>query len=776
MTLIVLGVVFVLGAFQLAKRRKKAKRQAGKRVENIRNPARPASQIDFRIDAASLAAPQGRTSAEKHNRTTITQSDFRIRSEFTNSEREVTGGSAKTARGTWHPPGASVTVAGTVIPDGMLYVGKSSGSYGEHDGCVIDPKLPLGSSAVAEPLGYWPSYQAISPNCRKRYLEWLGSGKRTTDIDVGYVFLYFYGLERRLIIDRPQPAELGALVLELHRLRSLYGANNSFDGYSGRLLEAIDFLHTVSSSDRLAFVADLASPAGEMPPTLKLAVAREVVAGRPLGFELAAAALFGLRDFALSHRRVLDHARVPFLKVLRARFQTAFASGFVVPIRKESKLRIMYRGATAGLHVDLTVRAGLEELPDPATLSWTKLLTVAEDAAQELAPYAKMLAYSPAKADSIAALVDCPPELRKSIAVEGMRWLTDLPLPAAVQFGALAKHVIGVETAKWTVRHRRQIGDTLAAVGYSVEPGPEDAIDRLTDATVVQVVRGLGDGQSRDMAVASAAAMLVAGIAKANNGHGDRLEAVWLSQLSSRLSLPSAQMARLRARLAWYRTTDVTMPRVKRMLGEATREEHELCAWSATVATGAIGTVDKPRIAMLEAIHDALGVPRAALYTGLHVGLGAANASADEPVQVSDALPEVLHPIPRPPAAAPVGPDSDRLARVRAETERSAAMLADVFAKNEPAPDMPETVGEGPLDALDDAHATLLSHLVARGQWTREEFESLAAAMGLMPDGAMETINEWAFDRYGDALIEDGDSIAIHLDLLAEDLAAITAT
>ena len=215
------------------------------------------------------------------------------------------------------------------------------------------------------------------------------------------------------------------------------------------------------------------------------------------------------------------------------------------------------------------------------------------------------------------------------------------------------------------------------------------------------------------------------------------------------------------------------MPRVKRLLGEATQEERELCAWSATVTTGATGSVDKPQIAALEAIYDALTVSRAALYAGLHAGLGAASGGAEEPVEVSGEAPQVNHPIPRPPAAEPVGPDMDRIAKVRAETARVAMMLADIFVENEPASEVLEPEGEGPLVGLDSEHTEFLVQLVARTEWTRLEFEGLAASARLMPDGAVEAINEWAFDRYGDGLLGDGDPIVVNTELLSDDLAAI---
>ena len=505
----------------------KMTKQRATDAEFNKKPTTQAASIDFRIHPTSLTNAQ-KPEGQDRIRTIIPPSDFRVRVESIFSEPGKITIASPNSLSTWHPPGTSASIADTTVTDGMIYVGKASGSYSQYDGCVIDPNLPLGVAAAAEPLGYWPSYQNISQNCRKRYLEWLGDGKRAADIDIGYVFLYFYGLERRLIIEAPPATEVEALSQELQRLRSLYSSNRSFNGYSARLLEAVTFLRDAKSHNSEIFVPDLVVAAGEMRPALKLAIAREVVSGRALGFELAVAALIGMRDFCASHRQVLDHAREPFLKVLRARFVASFPSGFVMRNRKDSQLAVTYRGATSGLYVDLAAKAGLSGLPDPETLTWTKLLTLAEAVANELAPLAKLLAYYPTRANSLAALVNCPVELRDSIAVDARRWIDGLTSPAPVPFGLLAKHAIGAEGTKWTVRHRRQIGEALGAVGCSMEPGVDDAIERLADDTVVFVIRGVTDGQSREMTVASAAAMLVANIAKANKGHGTKLEEFWL--------------------------------------------------------------------------------------------------------------------------------------------------------------------------------------------------------------------------------------------------------
>ena len=44
---------------------------------------------------------------------------------------------------------------------------------------------------------------------------------------------------------------------------------------------------------------------------------------------------------------------------------------------------------------------------------------------------------------------------------------------------------------------------------------------------------------------------------------------------------------------------------------------------------------------------------------------------------------------------------------------------------------------------------------------TRSEFERRAKEMRLLPDGAIERINDWSFDRFDEPLIEDGDEVVV---------------
>ena len=75
-----------------------------------------------------------------------------------------------------------------------------------------------------EPLGYYPSYANLKPEQRWVYLNWLQDV--TEEVDIGYVFTYYYGLERQLLTGKFDRA-----FDEIVKLRR-YHRNKSFLAYS----------------------------------------------------------------------------------------------------------------------------------------------------------------------------------------------------------------------------------------------------------------------------------------------------------------------------------------------------------------------------------------------------------------------------------------------------------------------------------------------------------------------------------------------------------------
>ncbi len=150
----------------------------------------------------------------------------------------------------WLATGKSVTVSGYLLNGGFIYVGKGldGGNGWQIEAALIDPSLPVNqrdADYTVRKLNYWPSYSDSSREARASYLNWLDKGRSDPRADIGYVFLYFYGLERRALVDASHSAaakaELPTIMGEVERLLGVYSGSNSFRHYAGSLL---DFLKT----------------------------------------------------------------------------------------------------------------------------------------------------------------------------------------------------------------------------------------------------------------------------------------------------------------------------------------------------------------------------------------------------------------------------------------------------------------------------------------------------------------------------------------------------
>lgn len=99
---------------------------------------------------------------------------------------------------------------------------------------ALTSKYPIKASSsldANESIGYFPSYSGITPEQRWIYLNWLKDVRQ--QVDIGYVFIFYYGLERHLLYGNYKDAVDVILLLRKHH------TNSSFQSYSlGALLLA----------------------------------------------------------------------------------------------------------------------------------------------------------------------------------------------------------------------------------------------------------------------------------------------------------------------------------------------------------------------------------------------------------------------------------------------------------------------------------------------------------------------------------------------------------
>lgn len=681
----------------------------------------------------------------------------------------------------WVPPGEPVTVQGRTIPGGMLFVSAPSRSgharawqAGFTATHIVDPGLKIHwhAPAIPGPHDYCRSYSGLSPNGRAAYLGWIADGRRDPSAPLPFPFLFLCGLERRLLSDDPDPAERALLVAELVRLRGLYRHHGLFEQTSTALLRWVRWREVLARPGWLAgWTPDPNEDSEEMSVPLRLATAWKVAVGERVPFELALATLLCVPPWqgGLPSRHAVTRTRAAFVALMRQRFAARFPKGLKLRNRPSSELTLAYRSLNTGLVVaplDLGRR-----LPDPFDLNWSRLVRLCVQAISDLAPHSRAVRpdrSGDATPEAIAAL---PAELH-AVRHAQLRqiddWLATLPDLARLTTAELWSGCLGSASAPGA-GGLRATGSILAGLGYGLEPDPALGRSPALPGGFFQVFRAGGIAPGGDvravpgpafgvgcLAIASLAALSEAG------PHGARAGEV--EAVIGGLPLAPAEQLRLRAHALGLSATTPKLAALRRAARMVEPAERPRAAALILDLARSAHMVAPRQVALLEALHDALELDRAPIYPALHQGVmsrGATPASANRPAEPGIAGSDGLA------GTMPVVLDPAAIGRIREETRGVSELLAAVYADDEPdrtatpapaTPGRPGSGADGPaglLQRLDAAHAAFLRTLLARRQWPRAEYEAEARRHGLMPDGATETINDWAFDAFDEALVEE---------------------
>ena len=271
--------------------------------------------------------------------------------------------------GRWVAPGETVKVGKFEIKRGLFYIGgrlSSTDGFGT-ESSLLDPTLRINFSSpdyAGEQMDYWPSYDYISPKSRAAYVEWLAGDRSNPDTYIGYVFLYYYGIERRLLFDSDRGAvsqdERSTLIAELRRLKSIYGHNRSFSGYVTSFLSHLWVIHHRGDNEPPSM--DLLVAKRNFTSVFKFLLAKSVQSGEHVTKELALAWVKSHPDFNLrTPARRCEHE---FDALFKLRYNSRFGDGIIIKPNK-TKLRLEYRAASYSLSGNHSIKL---DLPDPSIL------------------------------------------------------------------------------------------------------------------------------------------------------------------------------------------------------------------------------------------------------------------------------------------------------------------------------------------------------------------------------------------------------------------------
>ena len=451
-----------------------------------------------------------------------------------------------------------------------------------------------------------------------------------------------------------------------------------------------------------------------------------------------------------------------FCALWRYRFAERFPDGIKVRGVK-TRLQFNYRAASG----EFNAHAELEDLPDIGAIAGpvTKLEALLTACTDELDPLSRFLGRNPEERTTLLAAALCPAEALDDRAQTLLSAARTLLFDGSSKDG-FAQNPVGkvlevlAENPGELAADRRaflskRLPEILDAMQIGFEPdkryGPAPTLSDDTMLCLFEMDKSIKAHQDRDE-YRSARTMIEIAVlaAKADDQVVEAEMSVILDDVAQIVGLDSNDHQRLRAHAQALALNPSKMRAATNRLLALPEAEKDRVLTTAVRAILADQRVLPSEVRFLEGLYKSLGKSQDEVYARLHSGEGSPRSQRTGKNQPVHAV------------------DGERLERLRRETAAVSTMLSGIFREEEPA--SAETAAqpqpdERSLPGLDAAHSHVLLKL-SEQPVEIETFDTLCREQRLLPDGAIETINDWAFDALDDIAIECEDIVSIQPHLI----------
>ncbi len=682
--------------------------------------------------------------------------------------------------GKWVQPDETVKIDKFEIKGGFIYIG---GQLKSLDNCdtessLIDPTLKINARSPgyrSNYMDYWPAYNRISPEMRAAYIKWLAGDRCDPEADIGHVFLYFYGIERRLLIDDRNGLvsddEHAALIQELKRLKNVYGDSASFNS---RVTDLLSYVWIINHKDGNELPDhDLLVANGYFTSVFKFLLANAAKNGEPVNEELALAWVKSHPELSL--RTPARRCENEFDAIFKIRFKQRFDNGLKITINR-TKLQFDYHPASASLNGYQSVNL---YLPDVSRLKapFKKLVTLAESCTDELEPFSRFVSKRENSHHSLAAFALLPGDLATSIAhskFDGLKtWINTQVSESSslVSTESMLQHFGEDAPLKIHKKEAEILSNIVEKAGFGIAPDIRFHHAKPDiNGKVVLFAGGHGDNFSpshafRQMTTILRMGAMVAGI----DSHIDDSEVSVLKNLITQNNqLTETDMRSLYAYMHWRLNTPANMLGLKACVQNINKHEKTMISHILISVALADGKINPAEIKQLEKLYVLLGLDKSMVSSDIH------NLSLNKSLRPAQGEKTAIENLAgtQPVTACSFSLDRDLLKAHEEETRDVQVVLESIFA-DESVLDEPAQAPTGSTPAgLDSKHQHLYEKLITREEWSADDVKNLCKNMELMVDGAIEVINDWAFDNVDAPLIDDGSTVLIDL-ALAEELATL---
>lgn len=694
----------------------------------------------------------------------------------------------------WVKKGSEVDIQGFHISGGMIYVGEhlytsqSSEYYYQAEPCLINPNLKAIKSTESSNeylLPYYPSYSDAPSQARANYLEWLSSGADDPSIQIGYVFIYFYGLERRFFVDKAR-LEWPLIIDEVFRLRKIFSNNSSFQHYANVFLSSAKVMLAIESGNKIYEEKPIEYfESWQTPLDIRIALGQMAKEKIAVGPEWALAWIYS--DSLTSFRTPVKRAAKEFQELFTLKFNEAYPDGLLLKPNTH-RISANYRAVSGSFDVSLNVR----NLPDVSILETPKknIRSIVDTCTTLLDPYSRFLGRNPKAIGKLESILLLPSELLNCNKHKSLEKIQKILLNPVTENGKCvveAKEIINLwptkDSLKISKKEALDLSKFLAMhkIGIIPDVAFGDAILKTSDKVMLFLVHS--NNLEVSVAYKSAARFLELAmrVALADN-HFSESEAQHLAErLENAFHLTKTERFRLECKMEYFVNNKGSIKRLAKNIVDQIPEEFrpEMALYLLSLA-GADGIIDPSEVGVLTRIYNHLGFDKDKLFGDLNsFGAHWSSSPEDEPVTIKKADNIVRHSLPdQMKDAEAIVLNMDRVHQKVKDTEKVSKLLEDVFC--ETADEEHETIIEVEekdnnaelegeiLNQLEKPYRALLQELITCERWGLEEFKKLAQSFDILPGGAVEVLNSWAYDNFDEPLIEEGDEFFVNQELYSE--------
>lgn len=646
-----------------------------------------------------------------------------------------------------------IDIAGITVPAYLLYVGTSENTYPH----LVVPSLSVGSPdfAFKSTMGYWPSYDSISGDNRATYLRWLADGRKFPDADIGFVFLYFYGLEYRAI---SQGQDQLKILNEAVRLYKIYGSkNNSFARYCGHFIAWLCASDSNVDKNSLSELSELYKTDINIKKYLQPILFEKISGTESPDF---------LFDYCLGKLLLfVPRGQIELIDSFKNLFRSKTANLQIGEdsFNKPETHALYYRTATSlSLNTSITYRTRKLDARTEKKLKqcWQECETELNGLVKLNKEQSKLLSLFLHKAEN-SNQIDA---LMKFMDFKDYKTTTVLDVLTHLGFD---------KSEKLTPTEAKKLCEGLESKGIWVEP---DA--RLTNKTykmsdaIVLTRENLSQIKSEQWQKIIPLFDLSISIALAEGDSDSREVNHTIEFMTKQFKLGAVEQKRLQYRAIVLKENKISVAPLAKKISESMNLKQGQSIAKFLFSIAALdGTILDSEIKALDRTYKAFNFPADTIdelisefSTGENklVVLKAQKKSGKK----GSAIPKQPDSVAEQKA---ISLDSEALSKAFAEANEVASILATVFVdENEepPTKEEPEVVVSGSLTEIEEE---LLNQVKSKPSWDISEIEDMCRQKGLMFGAFVNKINEWSEQVFGYlALEEDGDQLIISNEFLKE--------